>query len=101
MAVIVVIHDHHQPAILQEAEARRDQPFVPAAQIGHARLGQLEPGAAVVVARQDRQDLRLLRPMRVIVRVNQQQPALWQPDHVRVLGEAVRAAPDVEDSVGD
>ena len=101
VAVIVMIDDHNQAAIIQPTQAGRNQALVTGCQISAVNLAVLEPGRAIVVAGEERQNLILQRPMRVDIAVDQQVTARRQDDDIRIFSESPRAAPDVESFVGE
>ena len=99
VAEVVQVDQDHQAAVAQPAQARGDHALVAAAQVGARHPAVLAPGAAAVVAYQQGEDLILLRPVLIIVAVDQHQPPARQLDQVGVLGEAAGAAPDIVGTV--
>ena len=71
MPEIVMIDDHHQPPVAQQAQARGHQPFVAPAQIGARHFVEFVPVPPQIIARQQRENLRLLRPVLIVIAVYQ------------------------------
>ena len=101
VAVVVVVNDHNEAAVVEAAETGRDEPFVAFLEVGLIKFAVLEPGAAAVVAGEQCEHLVYLGPVGVGVGVDQHEPAGRQLDDVGILCESSRAAPDVEYFAGD
>ena len=96
VTIVIAVAQDHQPAIAEPAQARGDQPLFTGLQVGARHLGLLAPGAAAVVAGQQRQDDVVAGPVAVGVGVHQEHAARWQADQIGVLGETSGTVPRLE-----
>ena len=65
VAVVVVIDDHDEAAVVEAAESRRTHSLFALAQVSLIDFAVFEPGAPAIIAGEQRKDLIFLRPMRV------------------------------------
>ena len=101
VAVVVVVDDHNEAAVVEAAETGGDEAFVALLEVGLIDFAVLEPGVPAVVAGEKGEDLVYLGPVGVGVRVDQHEPAGRQLDDIGILCESSWAAPDIEYFAGD